>query len=85
MTAVQTSTARLMAMVFYVPRACLPPKRRRILAIPIGAALLFGALAHAVRGDRAEAFAGVADAGLLPLNASLARRLETSSTTSFKN
>lgn len=58
---------RLLAMVLYVPRACLPPLRRRILAIPIGAALLFGALSHAVRGDRAEAFAGIADGGLFGL------------------
>lgn len=60
-------TARLMAMVFYVPRACLPPKRRRILMIPIGASLLFGALSHAISGNRAAAFAEVADAGLFGL------------------
>ncbi len=59
--------SRLLAMVVYVPRACLPTQRRRILAVPIGAALLFGALSHAIEGDRAAAFADVANAGLFGL------------------
>ena len=64
---------RFIAMVGYVPRACLPPKRRLGLAVPIVAALLFGLIANAVHGTDVRAFATVANGGLfglvLPLGA----------------
>lgn len=64
---------RFAAMVAYVPRACLPPRRQAVLAIPVVSAVLFGLITRTIGGDRGEAFAPIAEAGLfglvLPLGA----------------
>ena len=74
MSAVGVSAAgRFAAMVGYVPRACLPRRRRLILLVPIGSALLFGMITWTIDGPVDRAFAGVVNQGLfglvLPLGA----------------
>jgi hypothetical protein len=63
----------LAPIVGYVPRACLPAKRRIVLALPCGAAVLFGLVSRVFDGEPAARFADVLSVGLfglcLPLGA----------------
>lgn len=65
--------SRFVAMVTYVPRACLPPKRLSILAVPVVSAVLLGFLTHAIDEPSHEALGNVVDIGMfgliLPLGA----------------
>lgn len=51
---------RLPALVAYVPRACLPPRRLAVLALPCLTILAAGLLAHTIDKPVDEAFADVA-------------------------
>ena len=58
----------LSALVSYTLRACVPPRRRLLLAVPCVGALLFGLLARGIAADTAaEGFADVAGVGLFGL------------------
>lgn len=54
------SRSRFVAIVRYTLRSCLPPRRWAAILMPCAGALLFGALAHAVRETADAAFANVA-------------------------
>lgn len=59
---------RFPALVGYVFRACLPPRRLAVLALPCAAIVLSGLLTHAVDDEpAAEAFASIAAAGIFGL------------------
>jgi len=64
---VAAATRRLPALVGYVPRACLPPKRLAVLALPCTVMLLSGLLAHALDGRDRTAFADAAALGIFGL------------------
>lgn len=68
-----TAVGRFPALVAYVPRACLPPKRLAVLALPCAVAVASGLLAHAIDGSDRAAFADAAGLGIfglaLPLGA----------------
>jgi len=72
-TAVAGAARRFPALVAYVPRACLPPRRLAVLALPCAAAVLSGLLSRSIAGDRADAFGDAAALGIfglaLPLGA----------------
>jgi ABC-2 type transport system permease protein len=55
------------AVVGYTLRACLPRKRWFGVLLPCFGALLFGWLTHVDSGDRATAFADIAEVGLFRL------------------
>lgn len=58
---------RLPALVAYVPRACLPPRRLGVLALPCAVVLVSGLLAHTIEGSARGAFADVAGLGIFGL------------------
>jgi len=72
-SAVAAAARRMPALVAYVPRACLPPRRLAVLALPCAAAVLTGLLARTIGGDRGDAFGDAAALGIfglaLPLGA----------------
>jgi ABC-type transport system involved in multi-copper enzyme maturation permease subunit len=74
MTAVAPTTAppgkapsRFLAILRYTLRSCLPARRRLVLLVPCGGALLFGLLALAVDETADRAFANVAAEGIFSL------------------
>jgi hypothetical protein len=71
MTAAAPATARprprLIALVLYTWRSCLPPKRWFALLLPCAGAVLFGLLSYAVQGPRDQAFANTAAEGIFSL------------------
>lgn len=58
---------RFPALVGYAFRACLPPRRLGVLALPGAAIVLCGLLVHAVDGPAVEAFARIAALGIFGL------------------
>ncbi len=55
-----SAARRLPALVAYVPRACLPPRRLAVLALPCLTILAAGLLAHTIDEPATDAFADVA-------------------------
>jgi hypothetical protein len=62
-----TAVRRLPALIGYVPRACLPPKRLAVLALPCAVILASGLLAHAIDDTAERAFGDVAALGIFGL------------------
>lgn len=62
-----TAARRLPALVGYVPRACLPPKRLAVLALPCAVIVASGLLAHVVDDTAVDAFGDVAALGIFGL------------------
>lgn len=58
---------RLPALIAYVPRACLPPRRLAVLALPCATILASGLLAHTIDDTATAAFADVALVGIFGL------------------
>lgn len=61
------SMSRFSALVSYVWRACLPRKRLGVLAIPCGAAVLFGLMTLASNDSKARAVEMVTQIGVIGL------------------
>ncbi len=59
--------SRLLAILGYTWRSCFPPKRWAAIILPCLGAVLFGLLAHALRGTPDRAFARVAAEGIFSL------------------
>lgn len=66
MTAV-AAARRLPALVGYVPRACLPPRRLAVLALPCAVIVASGLLSRAVDDIATDAFGDVAALGIFGL------------------
>lgn len=58
---------RLPALIAYVPRACLPPRRLAVLALPCATILACGLLARTIDDTASAAFADVALVGIFGL------------------
>lgn len=59
--------SRLLALVRYTLRSCLPPRRLAAVLLSCGGAILFGLLAHAMEDDAATNFANVAAEAIFSL------------------
>lgn len=67
MTAAGGAVRRFPALVAYVPRACLPPRRLAVLLLPCATAVASGLLSNAIEGRDTWAFGDAAALGIFGL------------------
>jgi ABC-type transport system involved in multi-copper enzyme maturation permease subunit len=60
-------TSPFVALLGYTVRACVPPRRRSVLALPALGAVLFGLIARAASGTPADNFATASTEGIFSL------------------